>query len=123
MKSDEKPAKKLYNIHILTILEKPHRWYIHVGVKKFWQQNGILYIKEEKSVIRPKTIFRYGMKYIRELRVQEIKDSKKAHEIEDARLSVLYERELKREAEEHRLQEIAYQKYLAKQNRQKKRKL
>jgi hypothetical protein len=118
MKSDKKPVK-LYNIHILTILEKPHRWYIHVGVKKFWQQNGILYIKEEKSVLRPRSIFRYGMKYIRELRVQEIKDSKKAHEIEENRLLAMYERQAEINAEEHRKQEIAYKRYLAKQKKRK----
>lgn len=96
-------------------------------MKKFWQENGILYIKEEKSVLRPRSIFRYGMEYIRELRVQEIKDSKKAHEIEQTRMNDLYERqriiEYERqrvvEIEQKRQQDIMYREDLKKQKRRK----
>ena len=101
------------------ILEKPHRWYIHVGVKKFWQEDGILYIKEAPSALRPRTIFRYGMEYIRELRVQEIKDSKKSHDIENERLARLYERQRVIEAAQKIQQDIMYCDYLKKQKRRK----
>ena len=88
-------------------------------MKKFWQEDGILYIKEEKSILRPRTIFRYGMEYIRELRVQEIKDSKKAHEIEQARMNDLYERQRIVEVEQKRQQDNMYRDYLKKQKRRK----
>lgn len=116
---DKKPVK-LYNIHILTILEKPLRWYIHIEVKKFWQQNGILYIKEKKSTL-PKTrnIFRYGIKYIKELRVQEIEQSKTAHEIEKIRLENLYERQYEIGKEIKKQQEIIYKQHIQKQKKEK----
>ena len=88
-------------------------------MKKFWQEDGILYIKEEKSILRPRSIFRYGMEYIKELRVQEIKDSKKSHEIENERLAVLYERQRIVEVEQKRQQDIMYRDYLKKQKRRK----
>ena len=62
---------KLYAVHILTTLPKPNKKFIHVGVKLYYQENGILYIEEEKRS-GARTLYQYDMNHIKEVRVREI---------------------------------------------------
>lgn len=64
---------KLYAVHILTTLPKPNRKFIHVGVRQYYKDvNGILYIKEEKVQGRVRSLYKYGLAHIKEIRVREI---------------------------------------------------
>ena len=67
---------RLYAVHVLTILKKPLNKYIHVGVKKYYQDDGILYIEEEPTALRPRILFQYDMSHVKEIRVREIIEKK-----------------------------------------------
>ena len=62
---------RLYAVHIVTILKKPNAKFIHVGVIKYYQEKGILYIEEEKRS-GARTLYQYDMNHIKEVRVREI---------------------------------------------------
>lgn len=68
---ERKSKSKIYSVHILTTLPKPCNKYIHIAVKKFYKDDKILYIKEEKFPGR-RSIYMYSLDYIKEIRVREI---------------------------------------------------
>ena len=62
---------KLYAVHIVTTLPKPNKKFIHVGVKRYYQENGILYIEEEKRT-GARTLYQYDLGHVKEIRVREV---------------------------------------------------
>ena len=71
MKMEKGSKSRLYAVHILTTLKKPYAKFIHVGVMKYYQENGILSIEEEKRT-GARTLYQYDMNHVKEIRVREI---------------------------------------------------
>ena len=62
---------KLYAVHILTTLPKPNNKFVHVGVKQYYQEDGILCIEEEKRT-GERTFYQYDLSHVKEIRVREV---------------------------------------------------
>lgn len=72
MVTKKKQSGRLYAVHVITTLKKPLNKYVHVGVKQYYQEGGILYIEEERSALRKRAVFQYSMDHIKEVRIREI---------------------------------------------------
>lgn len=68
---EKKLKPKIYAVHIVTTLKKPSNKFIHVGVKRYYQEDGILYIEEEKRT-GARTLYQYDLSHVKEIRVREV---------------------------------------------------